>query len=128
MTKGVLLAILIIVTSVWSAGCSRYETWEAKFIGINKSFAKVIVTIDGIEQGALLPTATANFMVRVTSGIVPNSMTGASSDRRSTISISIKNAMNDKVSVAFCPAGERLKTTFIFESNSGYDWISCSAS
>lgn len=120
--------ILALMLTLFVTACSRYETWDANFIGINRSSAKVIVIVDGIELGALLPTSTANFMTTITSGRRMNSGTGPSSNRTSTVSVVFKNTMTGKLSnPIFCTAGERMKTTVTYDTTGGYESPGCYA-
>lgn len=118
--------ILILVTLLLTSACSRYESWDANFIGINRSHSKVLVIIDGIELGALLPTSTANFVTTIVSGKSTYYGTSPSSNRTSTVSVVFKNTASGTVSSPiFCTAGERMKTTIVYDSSYGYDSSNC---
>ncbi len=118
--------VAIFIAALVMTACSQYESWNANFIGINRSFAKVIVIVDGIELGALLPTATANFVTTINSGRSSGSVTSPSSNRTSTVSVVFRNTMNGLMSrPIFCTAGERLKTTIVYDSVGDSDRPSC---
>ena len=118
--------ILLLVMTMLMTGCSRYESWDANFIGINRSFAKVLVIVDGIELGALLPTSTANFTTNITSGKNPYTGTSPSTNRMSTVSVVFRNTMTGTLSTPiFCTAGERMKTTIMYDASFGYDYSNC---
>lgn len=116
---------LILTLAVFTSACaSPYETWNATFVGINRSPEKVAVIIDGIDQGALLPGATANFTVKITSGRSTNYnyAPGPSPARTTTVSVVFRNlATTTLTRPMFCQASESGRTVITYELIGSYD-------
>lgn len=113
---------ILLAAALLMSGCTaRYEQWQANIIVINRSFAAMVVIIDGIDQGVANPNATANYMATITAGVNPyNSLSSPSRNRTTSVTVTLRNTMNGQLTTSVsCYVGERLKTTIVFDPTWG---------